>query len=487
MWRINATALSCTIEGIYFFMKAKIVTQKALDKLKNNTQKALNRSLDRHIKLAVTGFSGSGKTAFISALVKHLTSQANKQNLPFFDVVREDRLIAAKQVPQRALDIPTFDYQGASACLLAEQPTWPASTERINTLTLALKFHTHSGLRAHLSPTSTVYLELIDYPGEWLADLPMLSQDYQTWSRNTLELLQRDKYKPYSDAFLSLLDVFNATDDVDEHVLKTLAQSYQQLLCRLKDKTKLAQLQPGRMLIPSDLAGAPVLLFFPVMPVDDTHESSQYRQLEARFEAYKQQVVMPFYKQHFCQFDRQLVLVDVLSALNDGPDTLQAQREALQHVMQVFNYGKSGLLKRLFYPKIDKVLFAANKCDHVSPSQQSDIALLLNDMLGEQRNELRFSGVAVDTMAISSVQSTQAKQVNDNGQHLECVYGKVLGENDWTTYLPPQPPNHCISAQQWPKYGFEFLSFYPQKAQQGNLGHVRLDHALQFLIGDKLV
>ncbi|MBD1583914.1 YcjX family protein [Pseudoalteromonas sp. S16_S37] len=467
-------------------MKAKFVTQKALEKLKSNTQKAFNRSLDRHIKLAVTGFSGSGKTAFITALVKHLTSQATKQNLPFFDVVREGRLIAAKQVPQRALDIPTFDYQSASSCLLADEPTWPPSTQRINTLTLALKFHCESGLRAHLSPISTVYLELIDYPGEWLADLPMLSQDYQTWSKATLELLQRDAYKGYSEAFLSLLDTFDSNAKVDEQELKKLAQSYQQLLSTLKSETKLAQLQPGRMLIPSDLAGAPILLFFPTKALNEVREHSQYQQLQARFEAYKQQVVMPFYKQHFCQFDRQLVLVDVLSALNDGPDTLQEQREALAHVMQVFDYGKSGFLKRLFYPKIDKVLFAANKCDHVSPSQRADIALLLNDMLGEQANELRFSGVSVDTMAISSVQSTQTKVIKDNGQHLECVYGKVLGEQQWTTYLPPQPPNHCLSAGQWPEHGFEFLSFYPQKAQQGNLHHVRLDHALQFLIGDKL-
>ncbi|OHU87444.1 MULTISPECIES: YcjX family protein [Pseudoalteromonas] len=467
-------------------MKAKFITQKALEKIKSNTQKAINRSLDRHVKLAVTGFSGSGKTAFITALVKHLTSQANKQNLPFFDVVREQRLIAAKQVPQRALDIPTFDYQSAISCLLADEPRWPPSTERINTLTLAIKFETKHGLKQHLSGISTLYLELIDYPGEWLADLPMMSQDYQTWSEAMLALLKADAYKPYSEEFLSLLANFDSAEQVDEQALKTLAQSYQQVLTALKKNTHLAQLQPGRMLIPGDLAGAPILLFFPVDAQAQGGDNSQYQQLKARFEAYKQQVVTPFYKQHFCQFDRQLVLVDALSALNDGPDTLAEQKEAIGHVMQVFNYGKSGLLKRLFYPKIDKVLFAANKCDHVSPSQQADIALLLNDMLGAHSNDLRFAGVAVDTMAISSVQSTQVKRVQENGQSLECVYGKVLAEDGWTTYLPPQPPNHCLSAQQWPEQGFEFLSFSPLKASKGELGHVRLDHALQFLIGDKL-
>lgn len=35
---------------------------------------------------------------------------------------------------------------------------------------------------------------------------------------------------------------------------------------RAKKDTKLAMLQPGRMLMPGDLQGAPLLLFFPISP-----------------------------------------------------------------------------------------------------------------------------------------------------------------------------------------------------------------------------
>ena len=92
--------------------------KKTFKSIKGKAQKALHRSLDQHVKLAVTGLSGSGKTAFITALVKHLTTQADDKNLPFFDVMREHRHVATKVVPQEALKVPTFNYARALNSLL---------------------------------------------------------------------------------------------------------------------------------------------------------------------------------------------------------------------------------------------------------------------------------------------------------------------------------------------------------------------------------
>ena len=165
--------------------------KKTFTSIKGKAQKALHRSLDQHVKLAVTGLSGSGKTAFITALVKHLTSQASDKNLPFFDVMRERRHIATKVVPQEALKVPTFNYTRALNALLPSdgEPTWPPSTERINTLRLAIKYQSNAGLRGHFSPQSTLYLDIIDYPGEWLLDLPMLEQSYAQWCELQYPLL----------------------------------------------------------------------------------------------------------------------------------------------------------------------------------------------------------------------------------------------------------------------------------------------------------
>ena len=466
--------------------------KKTFKSIKGNAQKALHRSLDQHVKLAVTGLSGSGKTAFITALVKQLTTQANDKNLPFFDVMREQRHIATKVVPQEALKVPTFDYPRALNALLPSDgmPTWPASTERINTLRLAIKYQSASGLRGHFSPQSTLYLDIIDYPGEWLLDLPMLEQSYSQWCEQQYPLLLQHPRVNTSSEFLNALDQLDLNAPVDESVLAQIAELYQHMLVGLKKDTKLAMLQPGRMLMPGDLKGAPLLLFFPVnfkqVNSDDIIAGSNLDHLIKRFNAYVKEVVKPFYNEHFKHFDRQIVLVDVLSALNEGHETLQEQSSVINQLLAHFNYGESGFFKRLFKPNIDKILFAANKSDHISAKHHKDLALLLDSLVHEQTNYLKFDGVQIETMAMSSITATQPRQVTDKGQTLECIYGKPLNEQDWLTYLPPQPPNRMLNKNEWPAQGFEFLSFAPMPTSDKQLKHIRLDHVMQYLLGDKL-
>ncbi|MDG2393518.1 MAG: YcjX family protein, partial [Thalassotalea sp.] len=53
-------------------------------RVKNSAKEILNRSLDQHINLAVTGLSQSGKTAFITSLVNQLINEGNGKPLNFF-------------------------------------------------------------------------------------------------------------------------------------------------------------------------------------------------------------------------------------------------------------------------------------------------------------------------------------------------------------------------------------------------------------------
>ncbi len=56
----------------------------------------------------------------------------------------------------------------------------------------ALRFKSNDSLLRHFKDTSTVYLET-DYPGEWPLDLPMLAQDYFSWSRQMTGLLNSQR------------------------------------------------------------------------------------------------------------------------------------------------------------------------------------------------------------------------------------------------------------------------------------------------------
>ena len=63
--------------------------------------------------------------------------------------------------------------------------------------------------------------------------------------------------------------------------------------------------------------------------------------MERRYEAYKSHVVRPFFRDHFARLDRQIVLVDTLTALNSGPAALRDLENALSDVLRAFRAGRS--------------------------------------------------------------------------------------------------------------------------------------------------
>ncbi|MBN0559644.1 YcjX family protein, partial [Pseudomonas aeruginosa] len=96
-------------------------------------------------------------------------------------------------------------------------------------------------------------------------------------------------------------------------------------------------IQPGRFVLPGEMAGAPALQFFPWPDVDAVGEAklaqadkhSNAGMLRERYKYYCERVVKGFYKEHFLRFDRQIVLVDCLQPLNSGPQAFNDMRLAL--------------------------------------------------------------------------------------------------------------------------------------------------------------
>ncbi|MFY8349049.1 YcjX family protein [Pseudoalteromonas sp. SSM20] len=459
-----------------------------MQKLRAKATKLVKRGLDQHVKLAVTGLSKSGKTAFITSLIHHLTNA--KSQMPFFSLQQQERFIAGKLVGQDDLSVATFDYVHALSELQAGR--WPESTNRLNTLRLNLKYKPSSGLRSHLTDVATLTIDIFDYPGEWLLDLPMLDESFIEWNNRQFALLKKSPRYPHSEAFLAKLNQFDWTQEVDYSQLKALALEYRDLLLLFKNQCQLTELQPGRLIMPGELEDAPITLFFPVKTIDhqtlaNAPENSYLFTLKQRFEQYKKDVVKTFYSNFFGGFDRQIILVDLLGALDKGRDALVEQSDVLKSLLKHFDYGKSGFLSRLFSPKIDKILFAANKVDHLSVEHHKDLALLLNNLILDAQNDLNYQGVTVETMAMSSVKATKQVKVTENGQVLNCIFGKSVDSEQLLTYLPSQPPMRLLSEEQWPENGFSFPSFYPLLSKQNTLEHVRLDHAIEYLIGDKVL
>lgn len=465
----------------------------AISQWRQHFDEALNRTLDRTIRLAVTGLSRSGKTVFITSLVQQLLHGADNPHLPFFKVAGEGRLRGTKPQSQPDLHIPAFRYDLALDAFATEPPHFPEPTNGISEIRLAIRYKSSNKLIQKLSKINTLYLDIIDYPGEWLLDLPLLEWSFDEWSRQIALLCDKPPRTDLSEEWRVFLDNIDVTKTTNEATLRQASDLYTQFLLACKDKERgLTLLQPGRFTMPGDLKGAPLLEFCPILkiPAGVKKEDSFYGIMKKRYESYKEHVVKKFYKEHFSNFDRQIVLVDVLKAFNTGFHTFVDMREAIHLVLKSFHYGKSGVFNRLFrfQTKVDKLLFAATKADHVTPNQLPNLERFLQLMLMQANNNARFEGVETETLALSALQCTMPVSASFQGKPLSCIKGIPNDSEKPLAIFPGEIPVEIPPPEEWTTGRFHFVDFRPPllpDAHSRSLPHLRMDRALEFLLGDK--
>ena len=447
---------------------------------------------DRTVRLAVTGLNQSGKTVFITALIHQLLHGLHGSGLNFFDLAVSGRFRGSKVLPQPNLDVPAFRYDRHIEPLLGADPHWPTPTEGLSEIRLAIRFQSGGLLRRRLAPIGTFHLDIIDYPGEWLLDLPLLDMTYDAWSEQMLALAGKPPRRELAAAWLAHLQRLDCDALADEAVMREASALYTDFLHRCKSADGgLSFLQPGRFTVPGDLKDTPQLTFCPLPPAMAGARSvpgSLREAMARRFESYKERVVRVFYRDHFSRFDRQIVLIDLLRALNHGHACFADSRDALESILHSFQYGPSGLFSRLFRPRIDKLLFAATKVDHVAANQHHNLERLLNRMVVKPANEAVFQGVEVRTMALSSVTCTRTVVREHGGRRLSFVQGVPVGRDEPVLLFPGEIPESLPQPDDWDNNRFNFMAFKPPRRAdpQAGLPHIRLDQALEFLLGDKL-
>lgn len=440
------------------------------------------------LRLGVTGLRRSGKTVFVTSLVNNLLKAGR---LPFFGPAAEGRLIAARLEPQPDLAVPRFDYETRLGEITGATPVWPRPTRTVSRLRLALRYRPVATLRQWMGSEATLTLDIVDYPGEWLTDLPMLEQDYAAWSAQTLALAERPVRRDLARDWLAHLRTLDPAGPADETAARTAARLYTAYLeaCRSSD-APLSLLQPGRFLEPGDMADAPALEFAPLpVPADGAARGSLARLMADRFEAYKRHVVGRFFREHFAHLDRQVVLVDLLGALNGGAEGVRDMRAALTAGIDGFRHGSPGWIERLFRSRIDRVLFAATKADHVASSQHGLLRNLLGEAVDDARTAIRFDGAQVETMALAAVRSTTNVRAPVGGTEMDCVQGIRPGDGRATVLYPGTLPGRLADLDDPAGPRHRFIAFDPPVglgADGRGLPHVRLDAALDWLLADRL-
>ena len=453
------------------------------------------------LRLGVTGLSRAGKTVFITALVNNLIQRGK---MPVFRVHAEGRLTKAVLRPQPDDAIPRFAFEDHLASLNGENRIWPESTRRISELRLTLEFERKSGWRA--GPAAFT-IDIIDYPGEWLLDLPLLAKTYAQWSRETLEASQHPQRialaKPWHDFVTSLDPAASASEDTARKAAE-LFTAYLKA-CRA-DRLALSTLPPGRFLLPGEMEGSPALTFAPLPMSEGTEAASDtlIGMMERRYESYKALVVRPFFRDHFARLDRQIVLVDALSAINSGPAAVRDLENALGDILSAFRAGRSNLLTTLFRPKIDRILFAATKADHLHHTSHDRLEAILRLLVGRAIARAEDVGASVDVIALAAIRATREASINANGTLLDAIVGTPLagesvngeifdGKTEVAVFpgqLPDDPhaifKGHGLAIPD-SEAQMRFVRFRPPLiAPKTPYPHIRLDRALEFLFGDKL-
>lgn len=256
--------------------------------------------------------------------------------------------------------------------------------------------------------------------------------------------------------------------------------------------------------MPGDLEGSPALTFAPLELEADAQAApkSLHAMMQRRYEAYKSHVVKPFYRDHFSRLDRQIVLVDTLFALNAGPAAVKDLEHALGDILLSFRPGKNSWLSAIVSRRIDKILFAASKADHLHHTSHDRLQNILSLLTKSAMERAKIAGADVATLALASVRATREALVRRGGVDLKCITGipirgerlgdEVFDGEEELAIFPgdlPQNPADALRDTQTGVEDLRFIRFRPPVITTDPvpiLPHIRLDRAIEFLFGDRL-
>ncbi|RKF18470.1 YcjX family protein [Alginatibacterium sediminis] len=467
------------------------MSSKGLEQRIKSTLKAQQKSLEKfghrlvgdRVCIGVTGLSKAGKTSFVTSLIYQLMNPQHAL-LPSFTPALKGQLLGAKLCSASG-DFVDFNYDASLNSLSQIPASWPKATSALSHIELELRYkRSRRGLFNLGSDTQSLILEIRDYPGEWLLDLPMLGLDFQQWSQHQFEQASSEQRCKFSSSIISKLSALDLSSDFEPELADDLMREYQQYLLHCQDQG-LVMLQPGRLLMPE--RDKQWLAFFPgqLDPNIRYASTSWASVLEQRYKAYLKQVVQPFYQDVFSGVDRQIVLVDILASLSGGPGVFEDTRQALTAVLESFNYGKNSLLSRWFSPRIERLLIAATKIDQVLPEQHENVRSLVAQLTAKAYREAKFESIEFQCEAFAAIRASSIEPY----QGKSMLKGVVEGGGA-ALLSHPQIPSHLPETEQWQ----ELLNWKPKrllpppglKLDQGkSLPHIRMDTIIRELIGDR--
>jgi predicted YcjX-like family ATPase len=452
------------------------------------------------LRLGVTGLARSGKTVFITALVRNLIAGGR---LPYFSAMAQARITRAYLEPQPDDRLARFPYEEHLSELARDPPEWPDSTRTISQLRLTVEYEPASALHRLLLP-GRLHVDIVDYPGEWLLDLPLLDLDFTAWSQRSMAEAERRGTGAAAKTWLSYAATLSPDAPADEQVARRGADIFTAYLQEARAPgSALAAPGPGRFLMPGDAAGSPLLTFFPLPMHSAAHgRGTLAAMLARRYESYKTHIVKPFFRDHFARLDRQIVLIDALSALNSGSNAVDDLQRTMEAVLECFKPAAHSWLSRILTRRLDRLLFAATKADRLHHINHDRLEAILGWIADKAIARAQFAGANVKVMALAALRTTREASARSGGQTLPCIVGVPLkgeqvgrqlfdGRAEAAVFPGDLPEDPAALKSSVRPNTVQFPRFRPPRldldaADSAVWPHIRLDRAIDFLLGDWL-
>lgn len=407
------------------------------------------------VRIALAGSRYSGKSVFLTSLASQLLNHDEK-NCPLNgwkvcdDCIRDGRGAMVDGA------FPDFKYEEARQ-MFAENGEWPSKTVDCSVWRRKLKLSKEEKGKRQIKK---VYIEVMDLPGERVADLSMTGSSYREWCKWVENSF--GGVDGYTKNFGKYFEAIKLCEDYNE-----IVAAYKRFIA---DELAMFALSITPSIVKLDRTGRSmprcrtadeyleamkdrplgVSLDFQFAPVPQSwFEDRGRRGITAKFkkgyDKYKDEVVNPI-AGWLKSVNQVYYFVDILGLLSRGPDVYNGELSFATAVLNQFGRDDSGnrlvrsisnVFSRFVKTTADGVYVVAPKIDRVLPGKdRSNVENLAKRMLSKVLDSLNVkSGVytcaAVDTTYPTDDGVLQGRVRNKEGQIVECKYRVAHIPDDW--------------------------------------------------------
>tara|TARA_Y100001956_G_scaffold17906_1_gene17461 strand:- start:2378 stop:3757 length:1380 start_codon:yes stop_codon:yes gene_type:complete len=382
----------------------------------------------RH-RFTITGLSRSGKSMLFTSLMTILKyrSEQQYQCLPLLRYLPMD--LVENMWVEPLGDLPEFPVEEHMAAL--GKGKWPPATESVAGFQLTVRLRQTHGVKKYLLPFTDIVFEFIDYPGEWLTDLPMLDKTFTQWSDSAWAQQINEPQNQFAKDWHEAVSGFDFEQPPTPDAINLLVSKYREYLLAAKAQG-ISMLQPGSFLIPGSGFDWQEYGFTPLPSRISSDLSSPWTQrFTHHFEVFQKNWLAALKQNTFRETDKQIILVDLFEGLNHSKSHLYQLRETLSNLAQTFVYGIPGWVQRhlLRQQKIAKVAFVATKSDLIPAAQKDNLLALLKDVTRGATAQLDKDGIQFEHFLVSAIQATDSgsneqalRYVNSEGRYIEATF-----------------------------------------------------------------